>query len=775
MVGPTGATTISTYDGLGNKIAVSDPDLGTWRYKYDAFGRVVRQTDAKGQHALMEYDLLGRPYRRAVGDTSTAWEYDTAAHGIGSIAAITNSNGYKEEFYYDNMGRLQSDAVTIDEEQFMTNNEYDEYGRIAKVSYPNSLTVENVYDGKGFFTSVKNAADGQAYWTGKDFDVFGRVTKEEYGNGVVTTRVFDPSDERLRRIRAAGDRGSRVLDLSLNYDLIGNLTQRSERIERKKETFRYDELNRLVTVVSASAGRSVFKYDAAGRMTYKSGVGTFTYPDQQGQVEGELSKPYHAVLRTSHRRGGSGYKYDLNGNMVKAPGVRYEYTSDNDLKLVYHDADKWERFDYGPSGDRFRQFSRLGTASKATIYLGMFERVIDYSPSLNADYLSPSNFSGFEKVIKSWNYVVNGSGSIAVVETNETYANNRLSGDPSAKWFGKYSTGKTLYFHTDQLGSIIRVTDQDGKLRDRSWYDAWGARSGSDPNVISRGFTGHEHLSAFSLIHMNGRVYNPILAKFLSVDPINQMRTDTQTGNGYSYVRNNPLRYIDPSGLGWDPIGDIGRAIGGAAGAIWHGVTHFAGEVGKWVSENWKTIVVVAVVIVVTVVTMGSATPATITLGQAILVGAAAGAAGSATATALYGGSPDEILQSAIKGAVIGGITAAAFYGSVHILRQPRLQARRRKSVRWPRMASLVAQDQQQREEISGRDLSQRLRLKQAATMDRDSAALQRTQRELRPLEEPSRLSAGINLRTVRSQVHLVMPLMIGHTGKHISGEQRIF
>jgi RHS repeat-associated protein len=73
-----------------------------------------------------------------------------------------------------------------------------------------------------------------------------------------------------------------------------------------------------------------------------------------------------------------------------------------------------------------------------------------------------------------------------------------------------------------------------------------------------RGFTGHEHLEAFSLIHMNGRVYSTILSQFLSVDPVNQMAADTQSGNGYSYARNNPLKYTDPSGFKnffEDPIG----------------------------------------------------------------------------------------------------------------------------------------------------------------------------------------------------------------------------
>jgi hypothetical protein len=90
---------------------------------------------------------------------------------------------------------------------------------------------------------------------------------------------------------------------------------------------------------------------------------------------------------------------------------------------------------------------------------------------------------------------------------------------------------------------------------------------------------------------MNGRVYSAGLSSFLSADTLNQMTADTQSGNGYSYARNNPLRYVDPTGM--DLWGDIVNVVtapftGGLdlLNAAWKGVQHFAGEVGKWFSEN---------------------------------------------------------------------------------------------------------------------------------------------------------------------------------------------
>jgi len=120
-------------------------------------------------------------------------------------------------------------------------------------------------------------------------------------------------------------------------------------------------------------------------------------------------------------------------------------------------------------------------------------------------------------------------------------------------------TSGTLYHVlTDRLGSIAGVVNSETDAVTIYNYNAWGVPRHYDDWTESysgvlfavRGYTGHEHLQEFNLINMNGRVYDPVLARFLNPDPIVQFPGVADGYNRYSYVMNNPLLFTDPSGSG---------------------------------------------------------------------------------------------------------------------------------------------------------------------------------------------------------------------------------
>jgi RHS repeat-associated protein len=103
----------------------------------------------------------------------------------------------------------------------------------------------------------------------------------------------------------------------------------------------------------------------------------------------------------------------------------------------------------------------------------------------------------------------------------------------------------------DNLGSVTAITDPAGVVLERRVYDPFGkmrAGSATAPLLEKDGYTGQEEDDELGLVNMNGRTYDPVIAKFLSADPMVAHPKSTQGWNPYAYVRNNPLRLIDPSG-----------------------------------------------------------------------------------------------------------------------------------------------------------------------------------------------------------------------------------
>ncbi|MBB1397188.1 RHS repeat domain-containing protein [Pseudoalteromonas sp. SG44-8] len=108
------------------------------------------------------------------------------------------------------------------------------------------------------------------------------------------------------------------------------------------------------------------------------------------------------------------------------------------------------------------------------------------------------------------------------------------------------------------LGSTVLITDHQGKGIGQYIYDPWGKQQQvytsqaltSNAMLLSqmRSFTGHEQMDELEVIHMNGRIYDANIGRFLQADPFVQFPNLTQSHNRYSYVLNNPLTYNDPSG-----------------------------------------------------------------------------------------------------------------------------------------------------------------------------------------------------------------------------------
>lgn len=224
-----------------------------------------------------------------------------------------------------------------------------------------------------------------------------------------------------------------------------------------------------------------------------------------------------------------------------------------------------------------------------------------------------------KKIVYQGNYEIIESGS-DLYELNYLNSPEGLFGIAVKK---NNDLHQLFYIETDHLGSIISLFDEAGQEVYSQTFDAWGrernpqtwdytSNSTTKPEWLIRGYTGHEHLTEFGLINMNGRMYDPILGRMLSPDNYVQDPSSTQSYNRYSYCWNNPLKYTDPDGELVNYI--VGGIIGGIMGYI---NADMAGKTG------WDMVAQIAIGAAIGTVTLGAGAK-----------GLSAGSAGNAAATA---------------------------------------------------------------------------------------------------------------------------------------------
>jgi RHS repeat-associated protein len=359
------------------------------------------------------------------------------------------------------------------------------------------------------------------YWRAVDVDASGRISAEVYGNGMVNDYAYNQATGQLQSIHSSLLVLDAVRHLEYQYDAYQNVTLRDDMVNDIRETFDYDRLDRLTdTFVSSKLydtpdfnNTQSLQYDELGNITHKSDVGAYSYG---AGVAGP-----HAVTHA----GSNTYVYDANGNMTSGAGRTIQYSSFNKPTQITQNG-RSATFSYGSDRSRFKKVNHKGDI---TLYLG-----------------------GYERTNKA-------DGNIE--QKHYIYAAGQLV----AEHIVSTSQGtQTRYLHKDALGSVDLVTDAYGNVVDRRSFDAWGklrnlpwqSQAGlDDPTYLTqlpftnKGFTGHEHVQEVDLIHMNGRMYDATLARFISADPNIQSPLSSSSYNRYSYSWNNGNKYVDPTGF----------------------------------------------------------------------------------------------------------------------------------------------------------------------------------------------------------------------------------
>jgi len=197
----------------------------------------------------------------------------------------------------------------------------------------------------------------------------------------------------------------------------------------------------------------------------------------------------------------------------------------------------------------------------------------------NASHQRWKQIANYAGTVETTNYI-GGMLEVMTRGSGPTEYRHQIPGGSGTAVYTRRSDSSTgTYYATSyHLGSSDLVMDSAGNVLTRESFTPFGARRGSSwagvpsaadytafGNTTRKGFTGQEMLDSVSLVHMNGRVYDPYLGRFISADTVIQSLGATESINPYAYAWNDPLKYVDPTGHG---LGDIIGALVGIVLAI---------------------------------------------------------------------------------------------------------------------------------------------------------------------------------------------------------------
>ncbi|MEW2551515.1 RHS repeat-associated core domain-containing protein [Streptomyces zhihengii] len=491
MTSSKSVSTAFAYDAQGNLTKVTPPSpLGVTTYTYDALGRPATVKDGRGVTTLYEYDERDRVVKvDTSGYATVTYAYD----GDGNLAQRSDGTGVIG-YAFDPLSR---ETVRTLQNGSQTRLTYTPAGNVDTYEDPAGVT-DYTWDKVNNLTHLK---DPTGRTTTYAYDNNDARTTTTYPGGTVQKITLDKSN-RPERIKATSPKGT-LVDLAYTYSNAGK------------------DGAKIRTSTDAVAGlKTSYTYDGAGRFSYAK--------EEKG-----------TTLTSSWQ-----YCYDLAGNLTSQgvdPGCPRGTTyTVNDAQQITAKNGATTGWSYDKLGNETAGASTpegARTAAKWSDHSQMTSVTVG-GKTYAGQYGSTDQS---ERIKLGDTFFHNGPLGLSAQSTGgvDTGFNREPGGTLNSMTTG----GKSYYYLTDALGSVVALADESGTKVNSYSYSPRGVQRSFTEQVSQPYRFAGGHQDPTGLYHFAARYYDPNIGRFTSPDPSGQEK------NPYLYAEGDPVNRIDPQGL----------------------------------------------------------------------------------------------------------------------------------------------------------------------------------------------------------------------------------
>ena len=634
VTSPLGEITAYSYDGAGRQTSQVAPrgnvsgataSQFTTTYTYDAADRLLSATDPLGGKTVTTYDKVGN--RLSVKDPNghaTSYGYDAANH----LTTVTAADGTKTNSTYNAVGNL---ITRVDANEHTTTYSYDSVNRLISVKTPLGHTTTYSYDRNNNPTKTVDAIGASTTYA---YDPLDRRTSVTYSDGTPTVKYsYDADSNRIAMIDGTGTtsysysnrnlltKATQSASFTYTYTPDGLVSGRTYP-DGLAMTATYDADNRLASVTNANQ-TTTYAYDPDGNLT------TTALPASTGATESRTYDNADHLASISAAHGATmldsfAITRDPAGNptALTTPGgpITYSYDSRERITQACYGtscATNKEAWTYDGAGNRLTFTTGGATTTNTYDADNQLTKSVTGSTTITPTYDADGRRTAFGATTYGWNlanqltaiggpnaanYSYDGDGNRVTVKigsntiTQTWDINNPLpqlatsqgpTGTQNYLWgvgsLGFTTSAGSFYNLHDDQGSTVSVISSDGTLQSTASYDPFGVTIGTTKPVSTAptnpiGWQG-QLADPNGQYDLRAREYDPSTGQFLSRDPV-EGNLDATVLSPYIYANDMPTVGSDPSGkcgfFGYgcgSPVYDVASIAVDTAGIIGAGFT----------------------------------------------------------------------------------------------------------------------------------------------------------------------------------------------------------